>query len=517
MESAWEVFSMGGFFGSFGGGGSFNSNMNFNSGPCGCCGPCCCCCDDDEGNGPPGPSGSEAGLGHVSVPEIMYAPDDDTPEGLAACSEKAFILVKHPEHCMTYSGLLPSERPEGARLVEHNMADCDRGARRYYSGLHGGTAVIHFRHDNWFAKTKPECANHNSIYYGIYFWNPNAADAHITLLRRGTSYGWTYSNETFKQYLSAKKPKVITLTPNSGKWLFVGREFPEPPPPEKGPACFTTDRKLALPIGKYSSFDGALKFTTSRPVHVQVEAWVDFNQIKGTQLEPQPTQPYTYDTTGVSPCTVGELRGEFRWEFNDAEPMPDPGGRCYLEVDVSAGRLEKIRGRAWTTHTTGHSWDINPVRDDILPYRVVACAEPLEHSERNADNWRGHLANWGVVYRETLTLVNNGKNIRRVDYQFRVKCNHYITVWSSTGGLWSYHYSEHMRDHPYEESPNGIPNSRNFAAAEDNTITVASAVVPPKEKRTLQVTYVLGGHAVGGIEHRLKLTKIDPPKPKEKK
>ena len=482
----------GGFFGGFGG--SFNSNMNMNpGGPCGCgCGGpgCCggsCCCETGT---------SQATPAALRVPIIFYEHEDETPEDYVVSGEKAFILVEHPQHCMRYG--------------TPNLADHDKGAQRYYSGRHGGTAVIYFRHDNWVAQPCDEFDENDEIYYGIYFFNKNAADAHVTILRQGASYGWMCNNETFKQYLSAQKAQVLTLPPNGGKWLFLGRnDCWHDEPPAKGPACFIARRDLALPVAKYAAFDGALKFATDYPVHVQLEAFADFNSIRGTHLQPLPLclQPGHAHTTGVSPGTVGELRGEFTWSFDDHEPVADPAGRRYLEVELPERDGHRPRTRAWTTHTTGRATEINPVKEDILPYEVVVGTDPLKLSRRNAETWPEHLANWGVVYREKLTFVNNGCETRQVDYQFRVTSGHFITV-QSAAGLWDYYYNEHDRDHPRDKRPCAPPRSRNFAAAEDNIITVVAVVVPPKERRTIELAYVVSGQATGAVEHRLRVLDV---------
>ena len=484
---------MGGFFGGFGG--SFNSNVNMN-GPCGCCGPCCdCCC-----TGTTGATGT-------SVPVIVYTSDDDAPEERVVSNEKAFVLVMHPRHCMSYNGILHGDCPEDAQLLEHNLADHDKGARRYYSMRHGGTVTLFFQHENGIAATPPP-GEDVDIYYGVYFWNDNAADAHVTVLRQGASYGRLFDNEAFKQYLSEQSPCVLTLPPNTGRWLFFGRELPEEYPPAKGLAGFVARRERALPIGRYTSFGGALKFTTDWPVHVQLEAWAEFEKIRGTQLQPQPRcpQPFMSETTGYSPGSVGELRGEFTWKFNDSVPAADPAGNYYLKVELPREGDKRRRANAWTTHTTRRPTETNPVREDILPYEVVTGVNPLEYSERNAENWRGHLANWGVVYREKLSFVNTGCESRRVEYQFRVVYSHYITVWNSEDGLLDYHYNKHYAAHPLERCPNGIPNSRNFAAAKDNAITVAAVTVPPGAERTIELAYVVSGQAKGGVEHRVKLS-----------
>ena len=483
----------GGFFGGFGG--SFSSNVNVN-GPCGCCGPCCgeCCC-----TGATGATGA-------SVPVIVYSQDDDTPRERVVSEEKAFVLAMHPRHCMSYSGVQNGENPEDARLIEHNLADCDKGAKRYYSREHGGTVTLFFQHENGIAAKPPPGAD-DDIYYGVYFWNGNAADAHISILRQGASYGRLFANETLKQYLADQPVRVLTLPPNTGKWLFLGREMPELCPPEKGKAGFVARRELALPIGRYNSFEGMLKFTTDWPVHVQLEAWADFSKIRGTQLllQPKEPQPGMTETTGYSPGTVGELRGEFRWRFNGRDPAPDAAGRRYLEVELPRSGDNRHRANAWTTHTTRRPMEINPVRRDILPYEVVTGVDPLEYTERNAESWRGLLANWGVVYREKLTFVNESCESQRVEYQFRVVYSHYITVWNSAGDVLDYHYNKYYAAHPAMECPNGIPNSRNFAAAKDNTITVAAVTVPPKTRRTIELAYVVGGRAKGGVEHRVLL------------
>ncbi len=237
-----------------------------------------------------------------------------------------------------------------------------------------------------------------------------------------------------------------------------------------------------VPNGSF--FSGVVDFEVSEPVTVNHIAYDTFSKLDGSTAERDYEQRIEPDGThearmykGVASASEAAFSPVF--VFDGATPA----GPLQVETrrwDLNLGTfLAPLVESLWISHI-GPSQNAASSVTDMVNFRFRSWVfDPLVKSD--GEGKYPNLGNWGVVYRFSATLRNEGPNPRRANWRMTAS-NSTAQLAKTSGGAWTAH----------TVSPNA-------------NLTLATVVVPAFGEATLEGAMVLGGPSGGALRQAVIL------------
>jgi len=358
-------------------------------------------------------------------------------------------------------------------LISNHLADASLGNNLLYQGNVSGVSQIYFQHRNLSGRT---------IKYGIQFYNTSSQPITLKTYNRGGSYGWAVQDETWRPYFASSAATIYTIQPGSGKWFYLGRTSGSLT--SEGVATLVDDYSKAIGIAPSECpFDGVMKFeVVSGTLLVNAMAGVNLQVLSGYA-----TQKYALsgdlNRIGVKTSTSNVfpwITSNLTWNVSDSTPSGN------LPVTVNGSRKS-----SWITNITrNESPENNAVILDMLTMTSVRGDVTRPRLNEVWYDW----ANWGVLYRNTFTIRNNGTRPRTVTYQIKGNGQgSYIGVYSNQAP------TRGFRAMKWEDVSYGRDSRGWLLGYQD----VATVTIPAGQRVEFNADHVLGGMAYNGVEHRM--------------
>jgi hypothetical protein len=349
-----------------------------------------------------------------------------------------------------------------------HLADTANAA--IYCGTVNGTVTLYYEHNN---------ETQNDLYYGFYFYNSGTKPVRFKLLNNGASYGWTTNCETWKRYYEfSGKGKAVVIDGNTGSWLFYTKARGDKDIPSSDGETRGGPRSHSFTFSEKnnkistSTFDGIWKADIKGELEIRVLAFTDI-----AAFDPRKTEPIDCQTheghTGHS-AHAAAVAGHFAWTIYDSTP----DGR--LPVTVNGAKND-----FWVTNCTDLRDEV--LKNDNLPLTVFYKQNPYTLTYDRIDPRTGKIwswANWGVIYKNTFTVKNEGKKARTLRYfiMSTPEANRYMGTYSPLN-------TPAYKELPFSDINNWLSGDRQ----------VTEAVVKPGETAVIPVEYVLGGQSCGYV------------------
>jgi hypothetical protein len=358
-------------------------------------------------------------------------------------------------------------------ITRENLADGPR-KQSMFTGTFTGETTIFFPHGN---DTHHDPQGGIPIYYGVYFYNDRNRAATLTLLNNGGSVGWIKHCEDWRRYYEFSGTGTrIRIPANSGRWLFMVKAEGDEDDSWGGPRSFTTTFDPAACQIPTLPFNGLMKVDSAAELEVRLFAFQNpaFANSSAAVLRDTIFYDNTEGTTGWSPYKA-EVTGHFSWTIDDSTTA----GR--LPVSVNGNVTDR-----WSTHTTQISNE--STRSCSLPFTILHNGEPHVQAYGQIDPRSGRVwdwANWGVIYKNTFSITNNGSQPRVVAYCIApYGVNQFISTYSPLTGY---------KDLPFSDVNNWL----------NGTQTVIEVIIQPRETKEIPVEIVLGGGSYWNVTQYL--------------
>jgi len=364
----------------------------------------------------------------ISPPEVVYA------QGGA----RTLLFLNNPE-----------------QLIASDLGDAALGDKTLFRVTATGACRSFFEHVNRAGRT---------IGFGIQVYNPGPST--VTVAVRAT--GWVASIEGGVPFADALNgvgaSAPVELAAGRSTWILRKDE--------------------AVSHGTF--FSGVVDFDVAGgSVIVNHVAYDSFAGLDGSTTELGYVQRVEPDGThearmykGVATASEADA-GTLELALDDATPA-GPLPIRVARFDLGAGaHLPLVEQRAWTSHI-GPAQNASATTSDMVGFVYGPWFfDPLSPSD--GEGRHPNLGNWGVVYRLSARVRNDGARQRRVSYRVTASPGAGAGLArQAQGGAWSAHRLER-----------------------GEAIELGAVLVPANATRELVVAWVLGGPSGGGLNNEI--------------
>ncbi|MDR1570647.1 MAG: hypothetical protein LBS72_09195 [Oscillospiraceae bacterium] len=366
-----------------------------------------------------------------------------------------------------------------------------------------------------------------NFHFAVLLKNVGNSAVTVDVLDSGASIGlfsnpsMGQQNSSFIDYLDKKNSTFnLTIAANGEQWLHLARQDGNLTDP--GPCVFSTDRSQAVSIEPGIGYFGAIRMYTNRPLYIYVLIYKNWNDLDTNTSASNISDRFIYwGTYKFSRYITGfsssiENYGVFSWTIDDTtadarknEITGRTQGALTLLSDIGHKNLSW-----WATNSPYNSEE--DVKTDILSMTVQRADytkygipkwsdankwEPIDPPEaiipsegkpdpRTPMIEYSNNGNWGVVYREKITVVNDGTQPRLIKYYL-------IAPFDQT----KYYIAVKV----------GADTAKNYIFDSGNIIQYPMSQlifimeIPPGQSRSQELSYMLISGSAPKLLHRILL------------
>ena len=442
------------------------------------------------------------GLSAASLPASAQTPTIEyTPRG-----DRQLIFVNNPERIeLDYTDTVTGSATNG--VTYNDLGDAALGGKALLKQMiPAGRYRDSFEHVWNFARRNSTADGLKPVNYGVLLRNPNTAAVTVTMLGKGFTNNSTGS-VPFVQLFSGKTVQTVTVPGGRFIWLM------------RTDADYNNTR--SVPAGNF--FSGVVDFDFSGgDCEVVNVVYQSSAAVTGSVTSPKAivgsdatvkqlqytgfvTRRYSTDTTPAPEARV--YKGLMMYPgtaFSGSDAVTTPSFTIsdataigdlpvqYPQYTNQGGAWRPsgtmVSDIAWLTHNT-------PLRDnatrkvvgsDMFDFETPGFGTVYALQETTVQNTpfkQANIANWSVIYYDTVTVTNTGTRARTVS----------LTLANQGGGGSPVAY----------RANNGTWTN---GALTTSAIAIRTFTVPAGQSVTVEGAFTLGSPAVGTIRHAVRVT-----------